>query len=191
MKEPSGAFDFIIAFTGPAVVPAHARAFVSNMVRAVAIDNPADANHGFPPSIWSAFTRAIKSAPAFLESSPVVIICKERPPAGVEIICRQVAQHAPPFNAWGVQFRTCGRSCTDVVPSDFTFRLDKGAIRCHCSLCGWKSCRLKYDVVANVVPMLSPGLPDVFWHSYPPPAHLLDTFPRISLERKPEQKAKQ
>lgn len=155
------------------------------MVRAVAVDNPAESSNMFAPSLWAAFTRAIQSAPAFLESSPVVFIFKERGEQGLErTTCRQVALHILPFNAWGVQFRACGNGCKDILPSDLSFRTDKNAIRCHCSLCGWKSCRLKHEDVANLVPALSPDLPLVFWHTFPPSAHLLDSFARVTQERR-------
>lgn len=180
----SGLFDFVLVFTGPAVVPAHARAFLSSMVRAVAIDNPqaADSNDQRPSVLWAALTKAIKSAPAILESSPIVFISKERGPQGMT--CRQVALHMPPFNAWGVSFRACGGGCTDVLPSDLSFRHDRNAIRCHCALCGWKSCRVKHEDVDDLVHPFSPELPLVFWHTYPPSAHLLDGFTRLTRERR-------
>jgi hypothetical protein len=48
-------FDFVITFMGPAVVPAHTRTFVSNMVLAVVVNNPVESSNVFPPSIWAAF----------------------------------------------------------------------------------------------------------------------------------------
>lgn len=177
-------FDFIAVFTGPAVVPAHARSFVSNLMRAVAIDNPADSTIQFPPSLWLACTRAIKSAPAVLESSPVVFIYKERDQRGKEqTACRQVALHTEPFNAWGVQFRACGNGCKDVVATDFTYVGNSRAMRCECTLCGWRSCKIKHKDIASLVPMLSRDFPLIFWHTYPPSPHLLDAFSRLTKER--------
>lgn len=187
-RDPSGVLDFIAVLTGHAVIPADARAFASNLMRAVAIDNPTNSTSQFPPSIWLACTRAIKSAPAVLESSPVVFIYRERGPHGElgeeQTTCRQVSLHAAPFNAWGVQFKACGNGCVDVLATDFTYRADRGAIRCQCALCGWKSCRVKHEDVAGLVPMLSPDTPLIFWHTYPPSAHLLDAFLRMTKERR-------
>lgn len=156
-------------------------------MRNVAINNPAPGQkkNPSPPSVWDAFTGAIQCCPAVLESSPVVAILKERGKEDDEVICRQVAMHAPPFNAWGVQFKACGMGCTDVVPSDFAFRVDRLAVRCICTLCGWKSCRLKHDEVSDLVRVLTPELPLVYWHPYPPPPQLLDVFPRITKQRRP------
>ncbi|KAF8124435.1 hypothetical protein EV363DRAFT_1299789 [Boletus edulis] len=187
-NSASGIFDFIVAFTGLAAIPAHARAFLSSVVREVAIDNPAESNKSSPPLIWDALTRAIKAAPVILESSPVAFIFKERKGEGTKddgasTICRQVAMHAPPFNAWGVQFRACGSGCKDVLPSDFTYRADKGAIRCYCTLCGWKSSRVKHDDVVDQVPVLSDQHALIFSYTYPPSPHLLDTFARLTQGR--------
>ncbi|KAF8426455.1 hypothetical protein L210DRAFT_3652918 [Boletus edulis BED1] len=189
VDDASDIFDFVVAFTGPAVVPAHARSFLSSVVREVAIDNPAESNKSSPPLLWDALTRAIKAAPVILESSPVAFIFKERKGEGTKddgtsTICRQVAMHAPPFNAWGVQFRACGSGCKDVLPSDFTYRADKGAIRCYCTLCGWKSSRVKHDNVVDQVPVLSDQHALIFSYTYPPSPHLLDTFARLTQERR-------
>lgn len=184
-ERPSNILDFLVVLTGPAVVPANARAFVSSMVRWLTIDSTVDLNEAPSTNIWAAVTKAIRAAPAVLESSPVVVFFKERGEKEARsVVCRQIAMHAPPFNAWGVQFRTCGNSCKDVLPTDFSFRTDKGAIRCHCAMCGWKSCRVRHDDVLDMVPVLSPDLPLVYHHPYPPSFHLLDTFARISKERR-------
>lgn len=174
----SGLFDFVMAFTGNAILSAQARAFVSAMTRALAVDNPVESNQGKHPTLWAAFTRAIRCAPAVLESSPIVFAFKER--WCERAACRQVALHMPPFNAWGVSFRTCGGGCKDVLPSDLTFRYDKNALRCHCALCHWKSWRVKYDDVDDLVFPLCPDLPLAFWHTYPPSPHLLDSFARVT-----------
>ncbi|KAI9568142.1 hypothetical protein HD554DRAFT_2172540 [Boletus coccyginus] len=179
-----GLVDGLITFVNQAVVPAHARAFISSMVRAMAVDNVAEAKGPSPPSLWAAFTSAIKACPVILESSPVVFIFKERGiPAEQPPECRQVRLHAPPFNAWGVQFRSCGNGC-DVTPSDVTFRTDKGAIRCRCVVCGWRSCRVREDDLRDMVWSVCPDLPLVFWHAYPPSPSLLRLFPTITSERR-------
>ncbi|KAF8432362.1 hypothetical protein L210DRAFT_3507542 [Boletus edulis BED1] len=183
----------VLLAQGPTIrVPsrmAETRKLVDDVVREVAIDNPAESNKSSPPLLWVALTRAIKAAPAVLESSPVAFIFKERRREGtndeeVSTICRQVAMHAPPFNAWGVQFRACGSGCKDVLPSDFTYRADKGAICCYCTLCGWKSSRVKHDDVVDQVPMLSDQHALIFSYTYPPSPHLLDAFARLTQERR-------
>jgi hypothetical protein len=174
----------VIAFPAHRILAAHARSFVSSMTRELAIDNAAEAGSARPPSIWEAFVRAVKHSLGVLESSPLVLIFKERGEgAQRHAECRQVGLHMPPFNAWGVQFRACGRGCT-VVASDLSFRWDKGAMRCHCKLCGWKSCRVKDDDVADMVTNLCAELPSVYWHTFPPSPHLLSTFSRITKERR-------
>ncbi|KAH0825637.1 hypothetical protein J3R83DRAFT_13484 [Lanmaoa asiatica] len=179
-----GIFDFVVAFPAQTTLPAHARSFVSSMTRSLAIDNAAEAKSARPPSIWSAFVRAVKHSLAVLESTPIILIFNERgegPQRHAE--CRQVGSHMPPFNAWGVQFSACGNGC-DVVASDMAFRSDKGAMRCHCMMCGWKSIKVKIDDVADMVSTLCADLPSVYWHAYPPSPHLLSTFSRITAERR-------
>jgi hypothetical protein len=149
-------FDFVIAFMGPAVGPAHACTFVSDMVQAVAVNNPAESSSAFPPSIWVAFQRAIRAAPVILESSPLVAIFKEHgEPPEQRATCRQVVLHTPLFTAWGMQFKGCGAGCKNILASDMMFYIDDCVIHCHCKLCGWKSWRLKHEDVVNMVPLLS------------------------------------
>ena len=63
-----------------------------------------------------------------------------------------------------------------MLPTDFSFCSDRGVICCHCAMCGWKSCRVRHNEVLDMVPVLSPDLPLVYCHLYPPFAHLLDMF---------------
>ena len=152
------------------------------MIRALAIDNPVESNEQQHSTLWGAFTRALESTPKVLESSPIVFVFAER--WAEKSTCRLVAMHHPPFNAWGVSFRACGgKGCKDVIPSDLSFRIEKNALRCYCALCGWKSCRVKQEDVAAMVFPMSSNLPLVFWHTYPPSPHLLDTFARLTRER--------
>jgi hypothetical protein len=147
----------VIAFPAHRILAAHARSFVSSMTRELAIDNAAEAGSARPPSIWEAFVRAVKHSLGVLESSPLVLIFKERGEgAQRHAECRQVGLHMPPFNAWGVQFRACGRGCT-VVASDLSFRWDKGAMRCHCKTLrlevlqgqGRRRCRHGHELVCR------------------------------------------
>ena len=175
----------MVAFPAHAVLAAHARSFVSSMTRELAIDNTAAAGSPRHPSVWAAFVRAVKHSPVVLESSPLVLIFKERGEgAQRRAECRQVGSHMPPFNAWGVQFKACGNGCS-VVASDISFCPDgEGKIRCVCKLCGWKSCRLKHADVKEMVPKLCDELPSVCWHPYPPSPHLLSAFSRLTKERR-------
>ena len=102
--------------TGPAVVLANTRVFVSSMVRWLTIDSTVDLNEALSTNIWAAITKAIRAALAVLESSPVIVFFKEWGEKEAQsVVCRQIAMHALPFNTWGVQFRTCGNSCKDIL----------------------------------------------------------------------------
>ena len=154
------------------------------MTREVAIDNAVKVTNPDPRSIWSAFTNAIAACPAVVSQSPLIAMFREwSEPTESPASCRLVALHAPPFNAWGVQFATCSANC-GASPSKLVFSADKGAMCCLCTCCGWKSYRVKYDVVEPLVHGLSPDLPAVFWHAYPPSPHLLHTFARVTKDRK-------
>lgn len=165
------------------VPPQHSRSFITSMVHAVAIDNAVEVTSLDPPSIWSSITKVIAACPAVVAHSPLTAIFRERSATEESPVnCRQVALHAPPSNAWGVQFMACRAGC-NVSASDLVFRVDKGAMRCLCTRCGWKSHRVRYNAVEAVVHGLSSDLPAVFWHAYPPSPHLLDTFARVTKDR--------
>lgn len=135
------------------------------------------------PRIWGGLVRAIKCCPAILESSPVVIIFKEEgDQAGQYADCRQLALHNPPYNTWGVDFSACGNGC-NAAGFDFVFHMDKGAMRCYCTLCGWRSCRVKYSNMSDIIGNLCPELPSVFWHAYLLSPHLCGTFAWIMKDQ--------
>ncbi|KAF8425825.1 hypothetical protein L210DRAFT_3509227 [Boletus edulis BED1] len=146
----------VLLAQGPTIrVPsrmAETRKLVDDVVREVAIDNPAESNKSSPPLLWVALTRAIKAAPVILESSPVVIF-KERKGEGTK-------DDGTPTIFSSLRQRLQGR------PS---FRL-------HLSV--------KHDGAVDQVPVLSDQCALIFSYTYPPSPRLLDTFARLTQERR-------
>lgn len=162
------------------------RYFISTMLRTLAIDNPTPTGQG-RPSIWAAFAKAVAATPALVQQGPMFLAFRERRtsdgPQGDSVLCRRTAVHSPPFTAWGLPFRVCGKGCS-VNASRFTVRTEKdGCARTSCFACGWKSCKVRRQDISSVHP-IAEGNEAVFWHAFPVPPHVDNAFVSLTDQRR-------
>lgn len=169
----SNIFDFVVGFGGSGTLPTVVASAVRGFVVQCGLYGTGD--------IWASVCNMLTSNNEVLNYTTLVILYAVEVNGERQVESRQITKHAPPYHAFGYQFKACGTPGCNPNIHDITVHTSRQKVQLQCTKCNWRSGKVRSDTSNEYFKQVNPmKAPLLFWHHFPPSPALQNLFVSVA-----------